>query len=287
MTSASDDRALDKAWIESLVRAGVFSDSSGGLSALDDHLSQIIADTSNAARAALATACGAYLAQHCVLVEPCVTHEELRATLDALAAAAPRDSSPVGLARLVERARAAGEKKDPYNASLSSPGQNAGRDASTDPPGLRETVAKLFDEWARVADLPAGDAAIETFLVGLANSELLQNDEQQERFLRILVELAVTHCLGSESAKGGAGAGAGASRRSSTARKAPLPRPRTRGADRFFAVPPGGGQALGYALGASFARARGGCANGDARRRRTRRRVQPAAVPPRPRGADV
>jgi CCR4-NOT transcription complex subunit 1 len=177
---------------------------------LDDHLSQIIADTSNAARAALATACGAYLAQHCVLVEPCVTHEELRATLDALAAAAPRDSSPVGLARLVERARAAGEKKDPYNASLSSPGQNAGRDASTDPPGLRETVAKLFDEWARVADLPAGDAAIETFLVGLANSELLQNDEQQERFLRILVELAVTHCLGSESAKGGAGAGAGA-----------------------------------------------------------------------------
>lgn len=66
-----------------------------------------------------------------------------------------------------------------------------------DPAGLREKVAAHFDEWARVQDLPPTDAASVTFMQRLVESRLLAEDTQ-ERFLRILVELAVTHCLGSE-----------------------------------------------------------------------------------------
>ena len=66
---------------------------------------------------------------------------------------------------------------------------------------MRDLVAKHFDEWARVSELPSGDAAVETFLSALAKSKLLLEDSR-ERFARILVELATTHCLGSETARG-------------------------------------------------------------------------------------
>lgn len=66
-----------------------------------------------------------------------------------------------------------------------------------DPAGLREKVAAHFDEWARVQDLPPTDAASVAFIQRLVESRLLAEDTQ-ERFLRILVELAVTHCLSSE-----------------------------------------------------------------------------------------
>jgi CCR4-NOT transcription complex subunit 1 len=65
---------------------------------------------------------------------------------------------------------------------------------------MREQVAKHFDEWARVSELPSGDGAVETFLASLAKSNLTR-EENRERFARILVELAVTHCLGSETPK--------------------------------------------------------------------------------------
>ena len=191
---SEDDRALDKESTESFVRAGVFSEPTA-MSALDAHLAGAIADTANTARSAKAMACGAYLAQHCLLVEPCVAPDELKATLDALVAVASSANAPVGLAALVERARV----KSDVSAKDSGTSPSKGRDASSDPAGLRESVAKHFDEWARVSDLPAGDAASETFLTSLAKGKLLQEDTQ-ERFLRILVELAVTHCLGSEQA---------------------------------------------------------------------------------------
>ena len=69
--------------------------------------------------------------------------------------------------------------------------------AIPDPAGLREKVAAHFDEWARVQELPPTEAASVAFMQRLVESRLLAEDTQ-ERFLRILVELAVTHCLGSE-----------------------------------------------------------------------------------------
>jgi len=81
--------------------------------------------------------------------------------------------------------------------STKAPVAGAHLHGQPDPAGLREKVAAHFDEWARVQDLPPTDVASVTFMQRLVESRLLAEDTQ-ERFLRILVELAVTHCLSSE-----------------------------------------------------------------------------------------
>ena len=97
---------------------------------------------------------------------------------------------------LVERARAAGDAA----SSKKPPGTSGGLfdPQKPDPPGLRETVAQTFDDWARVQDLPAGDTTTSVFVENLAKGRLLHGDDAQERTARILAELAMTHCLGSE-----------------------------------------------------------------------------------------
>ena len=189
---SDDDRKLNRDVTEGLIRAGVVSEQF--LGEFDQHLAKLIL-ASGAPSAKAATECGAHLAQHCVIVEPCVAPADLSATLDALAEAARRPGAPEGLAKLVEQAKTKGEKK------TDGDGERKGGRQIPDPVGLRETVAQHFDEWARVQDLPAGDPTAAAFLEKLAKGRLLQEDTQ-ERFLRILVELAVTHCLGSEAAAG-------------------------------------------------------------------------------------
>ena len=71
-------------------------------------------------------------------------------------------------------------------------------DPTADPPGLRERTAAMFEEWARVADNPSGDEQQLALAQQLAHAGLLHCDETTERLLRILVELAVAHCLSSE-----------------------------------------------------------------------------------------
>ena len=87
--------------------------------------------------------------------------------------------------------------QDAGKDSAKGPPSGAHPHGQPDPAGLREKVAAHFDEWARVQDLPVTDAANVAFMQRLVESRLLAEDTQ-ERFLRILVELAVTHCLGSE-----------------------------------------------------------------------------------------
>ena len=113
----------------------------------------------------------------------------------ALSSAATRPGAPHGLAKLCEQARAKGDSKKPTGGSLFDP-------QKPDPPGLRETVAQTFDEWAKVQDLPAGDTTTATFIETLGKGRLLQGDDAQERTARILAELAMNHCLGSESPHG-------------------------------------------------------------------------------------
>jgi CCR4-NOT transcription complex subunit 1 len=199
---AEDDRALDAAFCESLVRAGCLADPEA-MRELDAHLASVIGGTSNdgnesgttSPRVSKAAACGAYLAQHCLLVDPCLSVGDLEATLDALAAYASAAAAPPGVAALVDRARARGGSE---KAQAQTERKGSGTDK--DPAGMREQVAKHFDEWARVSELPSGDGAVETFLASLAKSNLTR-EENRERFARILVELAVTHCLGSETPK--------------------------------------------------------------------------------------
>jgi CCR4-NOT transcription complex subunit 1 len=198
---AEDDRALDAAFCESLVRAGCLADPEA-MRELDAHLASVIAGNPNDGnesgtnvRVSKAAACGAYLAQHCLLVDPCLSVGDLEATLDALAAYASAAAAPPGVAALVDRARARGGSE---KAQAQTERKGSGTDK--DPAGMREQVAKHFDEWARVSELPSGDGAVETFLASLAKSNLTR-EENRERFARILVELAVTHCLGSETPK--------------------------------------------------------------------------------------
>ena len=187
---ADEERKCDKEITEALVRAGVVS--GRFLADFDQHLAELIAG--GASR--LATELGAHLVRHCVLVEPCVEPTELGGVLDALAKAATRATAPEGLAVLVERARAAGDAA----SSKKPPGTSGGLfdPQKPDPPGLRETVAQTFDDWARVQDLPAGDTTTSVFVENLAKGRLLHGDDAQERTARILAELAMTHCLGSE-----------------------------------------------------------------------------------------
>jgi CCR4-NOT transcription complex subunit 1 len=199
---SDDERKLNRDVTEGLVRSGVVSEQF--LGELDAHLAKLVLGGGSSAAAAME--CGAHLVQHCVIVDPCVAPAELAATLDALGKAAQRPGAPDGLAQLVEQARAKGEKNGGGASSDGGGGKGGGGSGGPprelpDPVGLRETVAQHFDDWARVQDLPAGDAATSAFLQSLALGRLL-HDDTQERFLRILVELAVTHCLGSEASAG-------------------------------------------------------------------------------------
>ena len=186
---SDEERKCNKEITEALIRAGVVEQQF--LAEFDAHLAKLIAGGAST----LAVDCGAYLVQHCVLVEPCVQPAELGATLVALAVAATGPGSPHGLAKLCEQARAKGDSKKPTGGSLFDP-------QKPDPPGLRETVAQTFDEWAKVQDLPAGDTTTATFIETLGKGRLLQGDDAQERTARILAELAMNHCLGSESPHG-------------------------------------------------------------------------------------
>jgi hypothetical protein len=56
----------------------------------------------------------------------------------------------------------------------------------------------MFEEWARLGESPGGDEAQLAFAAQLGHAGLLKGDETTERLLRILVELAVAHCLSSE-----------------------------------------------------------------------------------------
>ena len=197
---ADEERKCDKEVTEALIRAGVVS--GRFLADFDAHLAELIDDSSSSGTPAsrLPMELGAHLARHCVLVEPCVEATELGGVLDALAKAATRPTAPEGLAVLVERARAAGDssnKKPPGGTSASASG-GLFDPQKPDPPGLRETVAQTFDDWARVQDLPAGDTTTSVFVENLAKGRLLHGDDAQERTARILAELAMTHCLGSE-----------------------------------------------------------------------------------------
>ncbi|XP_024528197.1 CCR4-NOT transcription complex subunit 1 isoform X1 [Selaginella moellendorffii] len=70
----------------------------------------------------------------------------------------------------------------------------------TDPVGLRDQIALLFDEWARVCNTPgANDKTYANFISQLTQSGFLKGDDVTDQFFRILTELAVAHSLSVES----------------------------------------------------------------------------------------
>ena len=196
---ADGERELDRDVAEALIRAGVVADDS--LREFDARLAERV-DASGAD----AIACAAHLAKHCVVIEPCAAAADFARTLDALQAAAKREDPGVGaeihqsLASLVDQARRASSRARSAPELASWLAKRAAADLGPDPAGFRDEAARLYDEWARVSDLPAGDPATPVFLATLVKSRHMQ-EADQERFMCVLVELAATHCLGSETAR--------------------------------------------------------------------------------------
>eukprot|EP00218_Dolichomastix_sp_CCMP3274_P016752 CAMPEP_0170132442 /NCGR_PEP_ID=MMETSP0033_2-20121228/245_1 /TAXON_ID=195969 /ORGANISM="Dolichomastix tenuilepis, Strain CCMP3274" /LENGTH=2427 /DNA_ID=CAMNT_0010367803 /DNA_START=38 /DNA_END=7318 /DNA_ORIENTATION=- len=172
-------------------------------------------------RVGVALEFSASLVQRCVVQETLVPAAEFSSVLDLLAKFATRQGVPEAVGQLVDQARAIA-RKQALEQSSTTPTGAAGPVApgslvaeadgkpvpapkrkhavEPDPPGLREQVAAHFDEWAGVCEAPAGDAAYTTFVTGLHSAGLLHPPEAQERFFRILTELAIAHCLASGEA---------------------------------------------------------------------------------------
>ncbi|KAI4368425.1 hypothetical protein MLD38_016982 [Melastoma candidum] len=71
--------------------------------------------------------------------------------------------------------------------------------AETDPAGFREQVSLLFAEWYRICELPgANDATCTHYFLQLHQNGLLNGDDMTDRFIRVLTDLSVAHCLSSE-----------------------------------------------------------------------------------------
>lgn len=65
-------------------------------------------------------------------------------------------------------------------------------------------VVALFEEWIRSAVVnEPGDRVHAAFMTQLRNSGLLKMDAMTDRFLRLLVDIAVSHCLGTDGMSSG------------------------------------------------------------------------------------
>lgn len=165
----------------------------------------------------------AYLVKTCVIEDSGVSNTEFYNVIDALGKLAARPDSPVSLQQLVDVARTtsssgrpggtgfnkedkirlAKDRKVPSGrtSGLREDGNVGTRDiAAGDPAGLRDQVASLFDEWASICDAPGtSDKAYAVYVSHLQHSGMLKGDDISDRFFRILIELAVAHCLNSET----------------------------------------------------------------------------------------
>ncbi|KAK7277081.1 hypothetical protein RIF29_18231 [Crotalaria pallida] len=165
------------------------------------------------------------LLQTLVIEEPKVI-SELHSLVDALAKLATKPGSPESLPQLVEMfknpaanaaAQSAGNagKEDKAKQPRDSKGPSllaANREDLTvvesvepDPAGFREQVSMYFAEWYRICELPGpNDTASAHFLLQLQQNGVLKGDDVTDRFFRLLMELAVTHCLSTEVINSGA-----------------------------------------------------------------------------------
>jgi hypothetical protein len=83
------------------------------------------------------------------------------------------------------------------NAGLRDDGKVGSRDmAAGDPAGLRDQVAVLFDEWARICDGPgSNDKAYAIYLSQLQHLGMLKGDDFSDRFFRILIVCDIVDAL--------------------------------------------------------------------------------------------
>ncbi|KAI4354776.1 hypothetical protein L6164_003615 [Bauhinia variegata] len=164
------------------------------------------------------------LLQTLVIEEPKVI-SELHNLVDALSKLATKPGSPESLQQLVEmvknptanaslsvtsaakedKTRQPRDKKGPSLLAANREEFNGMESVEPDPAGFREQVSMFFTEWYKICELPgANDAACAHFILQLHQNGLLKGDDMTDRFFRLLMDLAVNHCLSSEVINAGA-----------------------------------------------------------------------------------
>jgi CCR4-NOT transcription complex subunit 1 len=119
------------------------------------------------------------------------------ATLDVLGKLAGSVAGGEQLLQLLSAARAASRVRAADRADL--PAIGGLRDKAGDPPGLHQQVAGLFEEFARRCVMSPDEKLHAPFVAQLRAAGLLAMDDATDRMLRVLIELAVAHCLASET----------------------------------------------------------------------------------------
>jgi CCR4-NOT transcription complex subunit 1 len=105
-------------------------------------------------------------------------------------------SNNEGVLQLLSAARQSSRQRAAIRAGLPD---IAGLKDTLDPPGFHQQVAQLFEEFARRAMANPEEKLHAAFVQQLRAAGLLNLDDVTDRMLRILVELAVNHCLQSEA----------------------------------------------------------------------------------------
>jgi len=195
-----EDRRWNRAYLEALMRAHLLH-----LPEFDIQLAKALSVQPFGPACDLAV----HLVRTCMLThEPVASATELYNTLDVLSKIASRSSRGAPLISLVEQARQVsamrqvGAMRQP---AVGKPpiGAPSNKSDKGDPHGLREQVAGLFDEWVHLLEANPNDRMHTAYVASLQQNGLLKGDELTDRFLRILMELAVAHCLRSEGAAPG------------------------------------------------------------------------------------
>ncbi|CAD7696161.1 unnamed protein product [Ostreobium quekettii] len=121
-----------------------------------------------------------YLVKQFVMGEGIVRASELASTLDLLRKLALRSPDGDQILHLIDQVRVF--PKD------------------SDPDGLRDQVAGMFDSWATVVHSDPTDAKIKACVEAFMKAGLLKGDDVTGRFFRICAELSVLHCVNTEVA---------------------------------------------------------------------------------------
>jgi CCR4-NOT transcription complex subunit 1 len=119
-------------------------------------------------------------------------YADVSMSLDLLGKLSAAAGTNEGILQLLSAARASSRQRASARAGLPD---LPGLKDKVDPPGFQQQVAQLFEDFARRAMANPEEKRHTAFVNQLRGTGLLNMDETTDRMLRILVELAVNHCL--------------------------------------------------------------------------------------------
>eukprot|EP00879_Flechtneria_rotunda_P010377 GHRR01010853.1.p1 GENE.GHRR01010853.1~~GHRR01010853.1.p1 ORF type:complete len:778 (+),score=325.49 GHRR01010853.1:1459-3792(+) len=123
-------------------------------------------------------------------------YADVSMSLDLLGKLSAAAGNNEGILQLLQAARQGSRQRAAVRAGLPD---LPGLKDKQDPPGFHQQVAQLFEDFARRAMANPDEKLHAGFVQQLRVAGLLNMDDVTDRMLRILIELAVNHCLQSEA----------------------------------------------------------------------------------------